>query len=221
MRPTPQRAALFALLAAAWPGTRAQTPQCKPPCVQGHGTCSKVTGKPSCDCKENWSGPACAHATGCEGSPCGAHGTKCTATGGDHTCTCKAGWSGDQDCAHATGCEDKPCGAHGNCTATGGAHTCDCEDNYTGEKCDQAPKDSQVIEPWMIRIAAGAGGGVLALGLLVAWCRCQTKKRALKRDDDPFSDPADLNEGLMRGRGPGASSQHDPLSDSLRETTEW
>ena len=70
---------------------------CNPSCDQG--TCLGLpggTGRPdgTCRCNDCWSDSACDHATGCDGNPCGSHGS-CSANGGSHTCQCDGGWNGD------------------------------------------------------------------------------------------------------------------------------
>ena len=60
-----------------------------------------------CACAAGWRGLRCENPTGCDGSPCGAHGT-CTATAGSHTCACEDGWSGD-GCETSTICQPPSC----------------------------------------------------------------------------------------------------------------
>ena len=97
-----------------------------------------------CACAKGWSGTLCTEPTGCDSSPCGAHGD-CVAQGGSHSCTCETGWNG-ADCAHATGCDSSPCGAHGNCVAHGGGYSCSCEAGWSGSTCAK-PYDAQCTEP--------------------------------------------------------------------------
>jgi hypothetical protein len=59
-----------------------------------------------CACEAGWSGVNCDHSTGCDSSPCGAHGS-CVAQGAEHTCTCEAGYLGEH-CASSftvSGCQ--------------------------------------------------------------------------------------------------------------------
>jgi hypothetical protein len=52
-----------------------------------------------CECAKGWRGHVCDQATGCDGSPCGEHGT-CTASGGSYACDCATGWSGPRCDVH-------------------------------------------------------------------------------------------------------------------------
>eukprot|EP01048_Picozoa_sp_COSAG05_P022642 COSAG05_NODE_4608_length_1440_cov_1.304251_2_plen_327_part_01 len=65
-----------------------------------------------CACAVGWRGLRCENPTGCDGSPCGAHGT-CTASGGSHSCACRDGWIG-ADCEHDP-CSSSPCQNGGSC----------------------------------------------------------------------------------------------------------
>eukprot|EP01047_Picozoa_sp_COSAG01_P038669 COSAG01_NODE_3152_length_6498_cov_17.406470_3_plen_786_part_00 len=89
-----------------------------------------------CDCYEGYSGSQCGRGTGCDGDPCGSHGS-CTPDGGNYSCVCASGW-GACSCDHPTGCDDQPCLNGGTCTANGGQYTCHCAEGWIGTQCDRA-----------------------------------------------------------------------------------
>jgi hypothetical protein len=83
-------------------------------------------GSYQCACEDGWSGAHCDHATGCDGGPCGQHGTCTVRAQGSHECACSNGYDGDA-CQHkklkccSTCCSACDCGGGGG--ACGDCHS--------------------------------------------------------------------------------------------------
>lgn len=127
--------------------------QCQATSCSGHGQCTVVSSKVTCDCEIGYEGDYCevfSPELCADGDPCGPNGT-CDDAGGAVNCICDTGYlgatcdlcypgyadDGSGNCVPTQVCTTQTCLGFGSCSTTDAVTACACESAYTGAACEQ------------------------------------------------------------------------------------